>query len=143
VRFDLEARWFGLVAALSLHVADEALTGFLDFYNPLVRSIRSTIPWFPMPTFTFGVWLTGLAALVVALGVLGPAIGRGAAGTRPVAWLLSGIMFLNGLGHLIGSWCFMQWLPGTTTAPLLLVASAWLAHGVSQRTSGASPHERE
>jgi len=46
--------WLLLVGALAAHVADEATTGFLDFYNPLVTSIRSRAPWFPMPTFDFG-----------------------------------------------------------------------------------------
>jgi hypothetical protein len=42
--------WSVLVAALALHVADEAATGFLDFYNPLVLSIRKSIPWSPVPS---------------------------------------------------------------------------------------------
>ena len=33
--------WRLLVGALAPHVLDEALTGFLDFYNPLVLSIRA------------------------------------------------------------------------------------------------------
>jgi hypothetical protein len=53
--------WLLLVGALAIHVTDEAATGFLDFSNPLVGEIRSTVRWFPMPTFTFGIWLTGLA----------------------------------------------------------------------------------
>jgi hypothetical protein len=40
--------WLLLVGALAVHVLDEALTNFLDFYNPLVLSIRSQLPWFPM-----------------------------------------------------------------------------------------------
>jgi hypothetical protein len=39
-----------LVIALAVHVLDEALTNFLEFYNPLVLSMRARIPWFPMPT---------------------------------------------------------------------------------------------
>lgn len=55
--------WLLLVSALAVHVVDEALTDVLGFHNPLVLSIRSRIPWFPMPTFTFGVWLVGLLLL--------------------------------------------------------------------------------
>lgn len=119
--------WLLLVAALALHVTDEALTGFLDFYNPLVLSIRDRIPWFPMPTFTFGAWLAGLVVAVIVLALLAPAVRRGAAGTRLASWIFSGIMFLNGLGHLAGSLYFDRWLPGATSAPLLLIASALLA----------------
>jgi len=125
--------WFVLVAVLALHVADEALTGFLDFYNPLVLSIRSRISWFPMPTFSFRFWLAGLVALVVLLAALGPAVRRGMTGTRLASWILSAIMFLNGLGHLSGSFYFRRWLPGATTAPLLLFASVLLARRTWER----------
>jgi hypothetical protein len=125
--------WLVLVGALALHVLDEALTGFLDFYNPLVLGIRSRIPWFPMPTFQFDVWVVGLIAVVLALVSLAPAVRRGAAGTRFASWALSGIMFLNGLGHLAGSVYFQRWLPGATSAPLLLVASVLLVRATLAR----------
>jgi hypothetical protein len=125
--------WLALVGALALHVVDEALTGFLGFYNPLVLRIRSNLSWFPMPTFTFGVWLTGLTALVAGLALLGPAVRRGTFGTQLASLVLSAIMFLNGLGHLAGSAYFQRWLPGATSAPLLLVASAWLARSTWSR----------
>ena len=122
-----------LVAALALHVLDEAVTNFLDFYNPLVLRIRSQLPWCPMPTFTFGVWLTGLIALVLVLALLTPAIQRGSFGTRFASWVLAVIMFMNGVGHLAGSLYFRRWLPGATSAPLLLITSIALAHAVWSR----------
>jgi len=127
--------WFVLVAVLALHVVDEALTGFLDFYNPLVLSIRSRLSWFPMPTFSFRLWMTGLVILVVLLAMLGPVVRRGATGTRLASWILSVIMFLNGVGHLSGAFYFGRWLPGTTTAPLLLYASVALACRTWERSS--------
>ncbi len=92
--------WLLLVGALAVHVIDEALTGFLDFYNPLVLSIRSQIPWFPMPTFTFGVWLTGLVFLVVVLASLVPVVRRGGIVGSFVSCLLSAIMLANSAHHL-------------------------------------------
>jgi hypothetical protein len=126
--------YLALVAALGVHVIDEALTNFLDFYNPLVLAIRSRIWWFPMPTFTFGVWISGLAALVVVLALLAPAVRRGAPGTRFACWVLTVIMFMNGLAHLGGSLYFERWLPGATSAPLLLIASVLLARRTWQRS---------
>jgi uncharacterized protein with HXXEE motif len=125
--------WLLLASALALHVLDEALTGFLDFYNPLVVRMRSRMPWFPMPTFTFGVWLGGLIALVLLLALLAPAVRRGAPGTRAASWFLSVIMFLNGMGHLGGSVYFRRWLPGTTSAPILLLMSVLLARATLDR----------
>ncbi len=134
--------WFLLVGALAVHVADEASTGFLGFYNPLVLSIRSRVPWFPMPTFTFGTWLAGLVALVLVLVALGGPVRRGARGTQLASWALVAIMFLNGLGHLGGSLYFGQWLPGTTSAPLLLACSVWLGRRSLERLRFAAVRSR-
>ena len=122
-----------LVGALGVHVIDEALTGFLEFYNPLVLGIRSQISWFPMPTFTFAAWLTGLVVVVGLLTMLTPAITRGWSGTWFASWIFSAIMFMNALGHLAGSVYFQRWLPGATSSPLLFVASVMLARATWQR----------
>ena len=129
--------WLFLVAALALHVLDEALTGFLDFYNPLVLQLRESLGFWPMPTFTFGVWLSGLVALVVILAVLTPAVRRGATGTRLVSWVLAVMMLGNGIAHLAGSVYYRRWIPGATSAPLLLVASIMLMNATLARSRRA------
>jgi hypothetical protein len=48
--------------------------------------------------------------------------------------VLAVIMFMNGAGHLAGSAYFQRWLPGATTAPLLLVTSLALARAVWRRS---------
>ena len=58
--------------ALSVHVADEALTDFLSVYNPAVEALRERLPWFPLPTFTFEGWLTGLIVGGGALAAVVP-----------------------------------------------------------------------
>ena len=80
-----------------------------------------------MPTFSFGPWLAGLIVAVVTLALLGRAVRRGVTGTRALSWIFSVIMLANGLGHLVGSIYFQRWLPGATSAPLLLAASVMLA----------------
>lgn len=118
--------WVALSIVLALHVADEALTDFLSVYNPIVRNARARLGWFPMPEFTFGVWLAGLCLLVVALLALSPFAYRGSRALRVAAYPYSAIMFLNGVGHLAGSIYLGRWAPGATTAPLLIAASIWL-----------------
>ena len=125
--------WLVLVGVLGLHVVDEALTDFLDFYNPLVLRIREQMAWFPMPTFTFNVWLTGLIAASVVLALLTPAIRGGSLPARLASYAFSALMFANGLGHLGGSLYFQRWLPGATSAPLLLIASVMLARATGRR----------
>jgi Protein of unknown function with HXXEE motif len=92
-----------------------------------VRSVRDRVWWFPMPAFTFEVWLTGLCLAVAALFALAPLAFRRAPLVRIAAYPYAAIMALNGAGHLIASICFQRWAPGTTTAPLLIASSAWLA----------------
>jgi Protein of unknown function with HXXEE motif len=118
--------WLALTLSLAAHVFDEAVTGFLDVYNPAVRSLRARFGWFPMPVFTFDVWITGLCALVVGLLALSPLAYRRAPVVRFAAYPYAALMLLNGLGHLIGSVYLQRWAPGATTAPLLIAASVWL-----------------
>jgi Protein of unknown function with HXXEE motif len=118
--------WLALTLALAAHVADEALTDFLSVYNPLVRGARERFGWFPMPTFDFDVWLSGLIALVILLLVLTPPAFSDAPVMKLAAFPFAGIMLMNGMGHLAGSIYMGRWMPGATTAPLLLGASVWL-----------------
>ena len=122
--------WVASSVVLGLHVLDETLTGFLSVYNPIVRAARARFGWFPMPEFTFGVWLTGLCLLVVVLLALSPFAFRGARALRVFAYPYAIIMFSNGIGHLVGSMYLGRWAPGATTAPLLLVTSMWLLYSV-------------
>lgn len=125
------------MAAVGVHVVDEAFTGFLGFYNPLILELRERLGFWPMPTFTFGVWLSGLIAAVVVLTLLTPAVRRGATGTRALSWLFGVVMIGNGIAHLAGSVYFQRWVPGATSAPLLLIAAIALLNATRARTRHA------
>jgi hypothetical protein len=125
--------WLALTLALAAHVTDEAVTGFLSVYNPIVLGSRVRFGWFPMPTFTFGVWLGGLIAAVFALLVISPLAFRGSRSLRLFAYFYAVMMIFNGFGHLAGSLYFHRWMPGATTAPLLLVTSVWLLLQIRHR----------
>jgi hypothetical protein len=118
--------WVALTVAFAAHVLDETLTDFLSVYNPIVDGLRARLGWFPMPAFTFGPWLGGLIAAVSILLLLSPFAFRGSRPLRRVAYVYGVIMLLNGCGHLGASVYFQRWMPGSTTAPLLLAASVWL-----------------
>jgi hypothetical protein len=111
---------------LALHVTDEALTDFLAVYNPNVLAIRRRLPFLPLPTFTFKVWLSLLILAVAVLLALSPFAFRGARWMVPLSYVLAIIMFLNGLAHVVSSIYLRRWMPGVYSSPLLLAASAWL-----------------
>ena len=123
--------WLWLVAGLALHVIDEASTGFLDVYNPTVRALRERLGWFPMPEFSFEVWATGLAAVVVGLALLTPLVDRGPRAVRAAAVVFAGLMALNGVAHLTGTVMgrnvatvqFERPMPGTWSSPFLIGAA--------------------
>jgi hypothetical protein len=123
--------WLCLVGALALHVIDEAATGFLNVYNPTVRTLRARWGWFPMPEFGFAEWLTGLAVFVAVLALLTPLVERGPRTVRAAALVFAGLMVLNGFAHLTGTVAgrtvdsvrVERPMPGTWSSPVLIGAA--------------------
>ncbi|HYK81747.1 MAG TPA: HXXEE domain-containing protein [Gemmatimonadales bacterium] len=122
--------WLALCVALAIHVADEALNGFLAVYNPTVRAIRTRLPLLPLPTFTFRAWLTGLIVATVILLALTPSAFRGAAWLVPVAYAFGIVMTGNGVGHLVAAALARRAVPGVYSAPLILAAAIYLLRSV-------------
>jgi len=117
------AAWGIMTAAIALHVLDEAVSGFLDFYNPLVTGIRESFPLFPMPTFTFAAWSASVAIGIGVLALLTPLAGQRARWLRVGAFFLSVLMILDAVGRLAGSLYLAALVPGTFSSPLLLLAA--------------------
>ena len=118
--------WLLLMSALTLHVFDEAVTGFLPFYNQQVHRIWDSIGFLPVPAFSFSVWLGGLMAVIVVGFALSPVVGRGGRFMRVLAIGLGLLMILNALGHMAGSVYFGRVLPGFWSSPVLLAAAVYL-----------------
>jgi len=128
--------WILLCLALGLHVFDEASTGFLAVYNPTVVALRQQLGWWPMPTFTFGTWLTGLILACVVLLALSGYVARGSPGTRVLAYVFAVIMLLNAgshtlfsiLGRTVESVTFSRPAPGFWSSPFMAAAAIYLLH---------------
>ena len=119
--------WVGFALAVAVHVADEAAHDFLSVYNPTVRAIRARLPFLPMPTFTFAVWIGGLAAGIALLLLVSPLAFAGDERLRLIAWPLAILVGIgNGLLHLVASAWQRRRMPGVYSAPLLLLAGAGL-----------------
>jgi hypothetical protein len=126
--------WFALCVAFALHIVDEASTGFLAVYNPTVTILHERWNWFSMPQVDLREYLISHIALCGLLFCLTPVAARGMRGLRPVAWTYAVIMFLNGLGHTIGTILghtvaavtFPRPAPGFYSSPFLFVTSLLL-----------------
>ena len=131
---DFGTPWLLLCLAFCSHVADEALTHFLDVYNPTVTALRERIGWWPMPTFQFREWLIGLIVANLILLGLTPLAYRNVRALRPLAYFFAGVMLLNGMGHTlftilgrtVSSVQFPRPAPGFYSSPFLLAASLYL-----------------
>ncbi len=125
--------WVFLCLALAVHVADEALTDFLEFYNPMVLSIRELLPWLPLPTFRFESWLALLVGVIAALLAITPFAFSGAGWMRPLSIAFAGVMTANGLAHLALSVYLGRAAPGAYSSPLVLLAAACLWRSLPKR----------
>lgn len=126
--------WLVMAAALLLHVIDEALTGFLDVYNPTVLALRAQLGFFPMPTFDFRTWLTSLLIGIVAVALLSVLGFRNIRWGRPLLYFVAIVLGIaNALGHIAGTIAgrtvasvhFARPAPGFWSSPLLLIAATY------------------
>jgi hypothetical protein len=122
--------WVLLCLVFASHVIDEALTDFLSVYNPAVGAIQQRLPFLPLPTFTFGVWLTGLIVAVIILLLISPYAFRKGRVVSLLSYPYGIIMFGNGLLHIVGSFYLGRLMPGVYTAPLLITSSMYLLWSV-------------
>lgn len=143
--FQLGIAWVLMWVALAIHVTDEALTGFLSVYNPTVLALRAKLGFWPMPTFQFREWLTGLILGILLLAALSPFAFRRAFWIRPIFYfvvMVAGVF--NALGHTLGTIFgqtvnavrFPRPAPGFYSSPLLLIVSIYALVQL-RRTRGA------
>lgn len=130
----LTRAWLLLCCALAIHVADEAITGFLPIYKATVLAVRSKGVFFPAPLFTFGWWLAGLILVCIVLFGLSLWVVRGSRAARIAAAIFGAVMLLNGLAHITGTIRgrtvdavkFARPMPGFYSSLLLLPAAVYL-----------------
>jgi len=115
--------WMALCGALAIHITDEAMSGFLEWYNPTVRAMREKYPRLLLPTFTFEVWISLLIFAVVALSAVSYFVWKGRWAMRPISHVFAVFMLTNGLLHIAHSLYMREFMPGVYTSPLLLAAS--------------------
>ncbi len=125
-RSRLSQAWLALTVVLTLHIIEGALRDYLAFYNPLAMSLRDTLLWTWMPTFTLAAWLGGW---IVILGVLYGMTWFAVYNARWIIWAAiayAEVMFLYAAAKLGFAIYLEKAIPGVLTAPLLVIAASWL-----------------
>lgn len=124
--------WLLMWAALAVHVADEAVTGFLSVYNPTVLALRARLGFWPMPTFEFRQWLAGLVVGILLLALCTPFAFQNSRWIRPVFYVVAIVAGVaNALGHTLATILgqtvdtvqFPRPAPGFYSSPFLLLAA--------------------
>jgi hypothetical protein len=125
--------WLIQVAAIALHVIDEAVFGFLPVYHSAVEALNDAYSWIRLPTFGFTEWLTGLVLAVAVLLSLTRLVFAGKTFMRPVSYFVGGVMLLNGIGHISASLYFDRPIPGVASSPILILAAISLLTALPKR----------
>jgi hypothetical protein len=115
--------WMALCVALAIHVADEALTDFLAFYNPAVLRIREKYPLLLLPIFAYRPWLSLLIFAVVMLIASSFFVWKGRWAMRPISYVFAIFMLTNGVLHIAVSLYMREFVSGVYSSPLLIAAS--------------------
>jgi hypothetical protein len=80
------------------------LTGFLSVYNPTVLALRATLGFWPMPTFEFREWVTGLVLGILLLAAWFPFAFRNARWIRPILYFCAPVTgVFNALGPMVAT----------------------------------------
>ena len=117
--------WLALCFCLTVHIAEEAFTGFLPFYSDATRAVSEIFPYVTSPSLVLAasMWLS--VAFVAILTALLPFAYRGASWMRVATIGVALIALANVSGHIGGSLLVGSALPGVYTTPLLAVAGVY------------------
>ncbi len=118
--------WLLLVTSIGLHVLDEAIGGFLPFWNQFVLNMRDRLGFFPAPTFSFVVWLGGLVGAIIIGYCMTLFVARGGKVIQTITLVFGILMVVNAFGHVLGSFYFGEVIAGIWSSPLLLLAAIFV-----------------
>jgi hypothetical protein len=121
-----------LVGSLILHVIDEAINHFLDFFNLLVIKLKEHLTIFPFPVFTFKIWITGLTLAIIILIIITRFIQRRNRFAFVITRIFAVLMIINGLGHIAFSIYYKRIIPGMLSSPVLIFFSIYFIYQVQQ-----------
>lgn len=117
--------WLALCFCLTVHVAEEAFTGFLPFYGDATRAVGELFPYVTSPSLVLAISMWLSVAFVAVLTALAPFAYRGASWMRVATIGVALVALANVTGHAGGSMLAGHPLPGIYTTPLLAVVGVY------------------
>jgi len=122
--------WLSLIQAA--HSIEEVLGDLPEFGRTVARPRG-----LPAPTFTESTFAAINLGLVASLLAVAPFVAAGRGWARVIAGVVALVELANGLAHLGESAVLGRYVPGSFTAPLLLVAGAGLALSLRRAAPGS------
>ena len=117
--------WLVLCFCLTLHVAEEAFTGFLPVYSDAIRAVGELFPYVSSPSLALALSMWMSVAFVATLTILLPFAYRGVAWMRVATMGLALVALANVTGHIGGSMMAGYPMPGVYSTPILAVAGVY------------------
>jgi len=121
-----------LILAQAAHSIEEYAAGLYDIFAP-ARFVSSLVSSDPSQGFV----LANAAVVGFGLWCWAVPVRSGWQAARGLAWCWTLIELANAIGHAVLAFSRRGYFPGVATAPLLLLAAAWLA--VLQSRPAARP----
>ena len=95
--------WLLLWLSFAANILDDALNDFLGYYNATVLTLYGHFSWFPRIDLSFREWLVGVILADAVLLLLSPWAFRNSLLARPIAYIFSTNMLLNGCGSILAT----------------------------------------
>jgi hypothetical protein len=135
--------WVLMMSAVAVHVLDEAISGFLPFYNDIAFNLRGRLGFPLPPRLAFETWIVGLITAIIIGFALTPLVSRGGRLVRVFTTIVGILTAVNALGHMLGSVYLGRLLPGFWSSPFLLLTAVFVViRGLSNRGRTARKAEK-
>jgi Protein of unknown function with HXXEE motif len=121
----LGRRYWMLALVQAAHSMEEVLEGLPEFGRTVARPRG-----LPAPTFDDATFAAVNLGLVASLLAVAPFVAAGRGWARGVAGIVAVVEVVNGLAHLSESALLGRYVPGSVTAPLLLVLGGAVLHAL-------------
>lgn len=125
--------WFAACVVLAAHVVDEVVHGSYGLYSDVGWLLDAAAPWLDLPPFREEVWLVNISGALAVLFGLTVLVWLRRGPMAVASFALAAFVTANGVLHLLGAVALGAMIPGTWTAPLMILTGLFLFVSVERK----------